>query len=87
MILVEVDDPTPGLIEAIRAINAVIDVTIEAIGVAVHSRDSTSTLVDVAEVLRKSGVEVRGLTLRSPTLDDVFHQVVAAPSDPTAVVA
>jgi len=67
MIVVEADGADPGALDVLRRLGVVDDVTTDGRTIA------------VAVALSTTGLEVTSLTVRTPTLDDVFRQLTGAP--------
>ncbi len=72
------------LATALRAVSGVDDVVIERDGVTVRAVDGAAAITPVAVALHGSGARVESLTLRTPTLDDVFLQLTGSHLDDTA---
>ncbi|MEM8620152.1 MAG: ATP-binding cassette domain-containing protein [Actinomycetota bacterium] len=78
LIVAEVDgDPTTAA-AALTALPNVDDVDTHNQEIALATPDGAAVIADVAVALNGCGVPVRALTLRTPTLDDVFLQVTGS---------
>jgi ABC-2 type transport system ATP-binding protein len=75
LIVAEVHGDPSAAAAALRAIDGVEDVDIHGTEVSIATPDGSAVIADVAVALNGCGVPVRSLTLRTPTLDDVFLQV------------
>ncbi|MGB0113378.1 MAG: ATP-binding cassette domain-containing protein, partial [Ilumatobacteraceae bacterium] len=75
LIVVEVDGDTDIAIGALRAIDGIEDVQTHGAELSVATPNGSRHIAEVAVALNGCGVTVRSLTLRTPTLDDVFLQV------------
>jgi ABC-2 type transport system ATP-binding protein len=75
LIVVQVEgDPEPAR-RALREVDGVGDVNVTDHELLVSVADGAALVSDVAVALSGCGVTVRGLTLRTPTLDDVFLEL------------
>ncbi|HAM02043.1 MAG TPA: daunorubicin ABC transporter ATP-binding protein [Acidimicrobiaceae bacterium] len=83
VIVIETEGHGPWLVEALRALDRVTEVTADRGTIVVKAQDSTATLLPLSAELSRANVHVRSLTLRTPTLDDVFRQCAAPQSDMT----
>ncbi|MGA7757010.1 MAG: ATP-binding cassette domain-containing protein [Ilumatobacteraceae bacterium] len=75
VIQAEVDGDAEAAAEAVRAVEGIDEVQIHDNELAVATADGAALIAQVAVALNGSGVPVRSLTLRTPTLDDVYLQV------------
>jgi ABC-2 type transport system ATP-binding protein len=75
LIVAEVHGDPSAAATALRAIDGVEDVDIHGSEVSIATPDGSAVIADVAVALNGCGVPVKSLTLRTPTLDDVFLQV------------
>jgi hypothetical protein len=73
----EIDGDVAVAVEAVRRLPAVAVVSGATHGVTVRVLDGAACLPAVAAALAASGVQVRRLTVCTPTLDDVFAGVTA----------
>ena len=78
LIVAEVDGETQKAFAAIEAIEAVSGVEVHGSELSVAVPDGSAVIADVAVALNGCGVPVRALTLRTPTLDDVFLHVTGS---------
>jgi ABC-2 type transport system ATP-binding protein len=83
VIVIETEGHGPSLVEALRALDHVTDVAFDSGTIVVNVKDSTATLLPLAAELAGAHVQVRSLSLRTPTLDDVFRQCAAPQADMT----
>jgi ABC-2 type transport system ATP-binding protein len=82
LIVVETRGDDPSAVEALRRLDAVVDVAAHEATITIGTSDSASTINSVAVALSRTGLEVRSLIVRTPTLDDVFRRLTGAPIDP-----
>jgi ABC-2 type transport system ATP-binding protein len=75
VIVVEVSGDDPTAVEALRRIDVVDAVSREDRTITIGTSDSSSAVSSVAVALSRTGLEVRSLVVRTPTLDDVFRQL------------
>ena len=75
LIVAEVDGDTSTAAEALRAIDGIDEVQIHNNELALATPNGAGLIAQVAVALNGCGVPVRSLTLRTPTLDDVFLHV------------
>ena len=87
LIQAEVDGDVDAAADAVRAIEGIADVQVHNNELAVVTTDGAGLIAQVAVALNGCGVPVRSLTLRTPTLDDVYLHVTgshfADSDDPT----
>ena len=87
LIQAEVDGDIAAAADAVRSIEGIDDVQIHNNELAVVTTDGAGLIAQVAVALNGCGVPVRSLTLRTPTLDDVYLHVTgshfADSDDPT----
>ncbi len=81
VIVVEADGRDPDAIEAVRRIEVVDGVSIEGQTITIVTADGSSAVNDVTLALSRTGLRVRSLTVRTPTLDDVFRQLTGSAID------
>src|SRR5580658_2802127 len=81
-IIVEADGDSTTALEALRRLDMVVDVVADGRTITVGTSDSATALPTVAVALGRSGLDVRSLTVHSPTLDDVFRELTGVPIDP-----
>jgi ABC-2 type transport system ATP-binding protein len=65
-------------LDAVRHVPGVGDVVVRGDELMVHTEDGAAAMSPVALALHGSGATVKSLTLRTPTLDDVFLQLTGA---------
>jgi ABC-2 type transport system ATP-binding protein len=65
-------------LDAVRALAGVEDVVCRHDELMVHADDGAAAMSPVALALHGSGATVKSLTLRTPTLDDVFLQLTGS---------
>ncbi len=75
VIVVEVSGDDPTAVESLRRIDVVDAVSRENRTITIGTSDSSSAVSSVAVALSRTGLEVRSLVVRTPTLDDVFRQL------------
>ena len=78
VIIVQVDGHTNEAKEAVADLEGVVDVDSSSGEVIIQVVNGAAHISDVALALNERKVEVRELTLRTPTLDDVFLSVAGA---------
>ena len=76
IVRVEGDPSVAG--PAVETVDGVLQVEIRGHELVVSTTDGPATVSGVAVALSKCGTRVRDLTLRSPTLDDVFLELTGA---------
>ena len=75
VIVADVDGDGIGAVEALRNLEGV-EPSWNADGMlTVNTRDGAAALGSVAMALGRAGIELKGLTMRTPTLDDVFTEM------------
>ncbi|MHB8328176.1 MAG: ATP-binding cassette domain-containing protein [Acidimicrobiales bacterium] len=72
VIVAHVSEVTDPVLSALRALPGVEEVVASRGELVVHAVDGGATMSPVALALHQSGAAVTSLTLRTPTLDDVF---------------
>jgi ABC-2 type transport system ATP-binding protein len=75
VIIVRVEGDTAIAAPAVDAVDGVLQVEVRGHELIVSTTDGPATVSGVAVALSKCGTKVRDLTLRSPTLDDVFLEL------------
>ncbi len=75
LIQAEVDGDPALAADAVRAIDGIDEVQVHNNELAVATTDGAGLIAQVAVALNGCGVPVRSLTLRTPTLDDVYLHV------------
>ena len=78
VIIARVDDGAERACNAVREVPGVDQVDIHGEELTVRALDGSAVLSPVAIALAGCGVHVRDLTLREPTLDDVFLELTGA---------
>ena len=81
LIVAEVDGDPESAVEALRAIEGIDEVQTHGNELAIATPDGAGLIAQVAVALNGCGVPVTSLTLRTPTLDDVFLQVTGTHFD------
>jgi ABC-2 type transport system ATP-binding protein len=75
LVVAEVPRPDPAVVDRLARIPGVRGVTAEDERLTVRAGHGPSVLSPVAVALAEAAVPVRSLTVRTPTLDDVFFEV------------
>ena len=78
LIVAEVDGDITAFESELRGLAGVDDLGVRGDELTVSTANGAALIADVAVALKSSGATVRSLTLRTPTLDDVFLQVTGA---------
>ncbi|HXQ62937.1 MAG TPA: ATP-binding cassette domain-containing protein [Acidimicrobiales bacterium] len=78
VIVATVSDIAPAALDALRAVAGIEDVICRRDELMVHTADGAAAMSPVALALHRSGAAVKSLTLRTPTLDDVFLQLTGS---------
>ena len=78
LIVAEIDGDHAAAEAALRAVDGVDAVDVHGNVLSLASPNGAGVIADVAVALNGCGVPVRSLTLRTPTLDDVFLQVTGS---------
>ncbi|MGA2519939.1 MAG: ATP-binding cassette domain-containing protein [Acidimicrobiales bacterium] len=78
VIVARVERQTDVIVEALRAVPGVDEVVAARDEVMVHAADGAAAMSPVALALHGAGAAVISLTLRTPTLDDVFLQLTGS---------
>ena len=78
LIVVDVDGDDTRAARVLRALDPVGDVALEDGKVVVSTEDGPAALGPVATALARTAVCVRSITLRTPTLDDVFRELTGS---------
>ncbi len=86
VIVAEIDGATQALTGEISRLDGVTDVALRDRELVVSASDGAAVVNDLVVALNRSGLRARTLTLRTPTLDDVFlnatgHRIQAATGD------
>jgi hypothetical protein len=77
-----VGDADEKVVAELASIDAVTAVHRDGELITIATRDAPASIGPVAIRLDRSGLEVRSLTLQSPTLDDVLRHLTDHPTDP-----
>jgi ABC-2 type transport system ATP-binding protein len=75
LVVVEVDGDDEAAKAVLDRLAAVDSVTIAGTEILAHTADGAAAVSPVAVALADAGIRVRALTLRTPTLDDVFLEL------------
>jgi ABC-2 type transport system ATP-binding protein len=75
LVVVEVDGDDDKAKAVLDAVDAVDTVTMAGKEILAHTADGAAAVSPVAVALSEAGIKVRALTLRTPTLDDVFLEL------------
>jgi ABC-2 type transport system ATP-binding protein len=75
LVVVEVDGDDEKAKAVLDAVDAVDTVTMAGKEILAHTADGAAAVSPVAVALSDAGIRVRALTLRTPTLDDVFLEL------------
>jgi ABC-2 type transport system ATP-binding protein len=78
LIVARLAHPGEDLVGALRSVPGVVDVVVERDGITVRAADGSALITPVAVALHRAGAHVESLTLRTPTLDDVFLQLTGS---------
>jgi ABC-2 type transport system ATP-binding protein len=78
VIVARVEHLTDGTLAALSMLSGVHDVVATRNEVMVHADDGAAAMSPVAVSLHRTGAAVVSLTLRTPTLDDVFLQLTGS---------
>ncbi|HEX7094837.1 MAG TPA: ATP-binding cassette domain-containing protein [Acidimicrobiales bacterium] len=78
VIVAEVDGDGGAALEAVKRFQAISSVDARDGQLSMTAVDGAAVLADVAVALKSANVPLRALTLRTPTLDDVFMQVTGS---------
>jgi ABC-2 type transport system ATP-binding protein len=87
VIVVEADGEDADAVDSLRLIDGVDEVAEDKQTITITTSDSASALAAVAVTLSRTGLHIRSLTVRTPTLDDVFRQLTGRPIDVAEVAA
>jgi len=78
LIVAEVEGDDPNILASLRLLNGIDAVSYEAGRIVVSTKDGPAELSPVAIALNATSLRVRALTLRTPTLDDVFMELTGS---------
>jgi ABC-2 type transport system ATP-binding protein len=84
VIIVEVDTDCAAVEAAVRPVEGVEQVTAHGQEVTIMVADGAATISPIAVALHNANLHVRNLTLRTPTLDDVFLELTGGRIEETA---
>ena len=79
VIVVDIEADQPAVLDHLRRLPMVDGVTTTEGQVIVRTPDASTAMGPVTMELTRTGVQVRSVTLRTPTLDDVFRQLTGSP--------
>jgi ABC-2 type transport system ATP-binding protein len=79
VIVAEVAGGTGGAVEALRSVDGLDAISRTGSTITVNSSDGPAALGTVAVALGRAGLDIRSLTMRTPTLDDVFMEMTGSP--------
>jgi ABC-2 type transport system ATP-binding protein len=82
VIVVEAEGDDSRALDTLRALEAVDEVSIEGRAIRIGTGDSAAAINTVAMALSETTLEVKSITVRTPTLDDVFRQLTGSPIEP-----
>jgi ABC-2 type transport system ATP-binding protein len=78
VIVATIDGDAAHAIEAVKGIDGLSNIDARESELSMTTSDGSALIADVAVALKGCGVNLRSLTLRTPTLDDVFLQVTGS---------
>ncbi|MFZ0248561.1 MAG: ATP-binding cassette domain-containing protein [Acidimicrobiales bacterium] len=78
LIVAEVEGDDPTVLAKLRGLSGIDDVAYDGRQVVVSTKDGPAELSPVAIALNTTSLRVRTLTLRMPTLDDVFKELTGS---------
>ena len=78
LIVAEVDGDDPTALARLQVLSGIDEVSYEAGRIVVSTKDGPAELSPVAIALNATSLRVRALTLRTPTLDDVFMELTGS---------
>jgi ABC-2 type transport system ATP-binding protein len=78
LVIVTLGRDAPDVRAALGALPEVLEVDIHGREVVISSENGSAAVSDVVVALRDAGAEVQELTLRTPTLDDVFLELTGS---------
>ncbi len=84
VIIIETDTDCTEVAAAVRSVEGVEQVTSHGNEVTIMVNDGAATISPVAVALHEANLHVRNLTLRTPTLDDVFLELTGGRIEETA---
>jgi ABC-2 type transport system ATP-binding protein len=84
VIILEIDTDCEEVEAAVRSVEGVEQVSSHGNEVTIMVKDGAATISPVAVALHEANLQVRNLTLRTPTLDDVFLELTGGRIEETA---
>ena len=78
LVVVEVAGHDPAAVSRLAALSVVDGVHADNGQVTISTSDGPAAIAPIAQLLGQTALTVRGLTLRTPTLDDVFFDVTGS---------
>ncbi len=78
-IVVEAEGEDPSAVDRLRRLATVDEVTRQGRVITISTSDSASAINEVAVALSTTGLVVRSITVRTPSLDDVFRELTGSP--------
>ena len=84
VIIIETDNDCTSVEAAVQSVEGVEQVSSHGNEVTIMVNDGAATISPVAVALHEAEVQVRNLTLRTPTLDDVFLELTGGRIEETA---
>jgi ABC-2 type transport system ATP-binding protein len=78
LIVAEVTGDDPGAPDRLKGLPGIDDVSVEEGRITISTSNGPATLSPIALSLGRGGLEVKSLTLRTPTLDDVFAELTGS---------
>lgn len=78
LVVVEVEGHDPAAVSRLTALSVVDGVHADNGQVTISTSDGPAAIAPIAQLLGQTALTVRGLTLRTPTLDDVFFDVTGS---------
>jgi ABC-2 type transport system ATP-binding protein len=81
VIVVEADGDDSRALDILRALDAVDEVSTEGRTIRIGTSDSAGAINAVAIALSGTALVVKSITVRTPTLDDVFRQLTGSPME------
>jgi ABC-2 type transport system ATP-binding protein len=82
VIVAEVSGHDPRALARLQKVRGIDEVSVEDGRITITALDGPAALSPIALSLGSSGLEVKSLTMRSPTLDDVFESLTGAHIEP-----
>ncbi|MEM8923933.1 MAG: ATP-binding cassette domain-containing protein [Actinomycetota bacterium] len=83
VIVVEIDHAPDGLADSLRGVEGVSDVSARDRELVVSAADGAAVVNDLVVAMNDRGLRANALTLRTPTLDDVFLNATGYRIEPT----